>query len=54
MALLKYAQKKKYRRVHNDFEIYFSGSTEDTRHGVGIILDPVFAEHVEKADYANN
>ena len=41
-------KRKKHRRVHNDFEIYFPGSTEDTRHGVGIVLDPIFAEYVEK------
>jgi exonuclease III len=42
------------RRIHNDYEMYYSGSMNDTRHGVGIVLDPEFAEYVEKVHYVNN
>ena len=42
------------RRLHDDFELFFSSENENTRHGVALILDPNIALFVERVLYINS
>ena len=40
--------------VHGDYELIYSGSERDTRHGVGLFFHPDLAVHIEKVHYISN
>ncbi|XP_071493217.1 uncharacterized protein [Diadema antillarum] len=40
--------------VHDNYELIYSGSERDTRHGVGLFFHPDFAVHIEKVHYISN
>ena len=42
------------RRLHDDYELFYSGDNLNTRHGVAIILHPEINRLVEKVIYINN
>lgn len=42
------------KRLHDDYELYYSGEQNSTRHGVAMIVGPELTRHVEKVHYVNN
>ena len=41
-------------KLHDNYELFYSGSTDDTRHGVGLIIHPDLSCHVEKIYNVNS
>ena len=40
--------------IHDNYEMIYSGSDRDTRHGVGLFFHPDFAVHIEKVLYVSS
>ena len=37
-----------HKQIHDSYELFYSGSLDDTRHGVGLVIHPELACFVDK------